>query len=127
MNHEVRMTVDMGRGVFSSRDIAQGDVITVCELLPLSASDTVTVNTTELRYYTFQLNKVQDCLVLGVGEIFNHHFLPNVSYKLVSYGDRLMMQFEALVDIPRDTQLFIDYAADSKVNVDSYLKQKSLV
>lgn len=127
MNHEVRMTTDMGRGVFSSRDITKGDVITVCELLPLSLRDTLIVNDTELKYYTFQLNKIQDCLVLGVGEIFNHSDDANVSYRLVSYGDRNVMQFEALVDIPRDTQLFINYTADSKVNVDSYLKNKSLV
>lgn len=127
MNHELRMTEDMGRGVFSSRSISKGDVITVCELLVLNSLDTEVVNSTELKYYTFKYTENQDCLVLGCGEIFNHSDTPNVSYRLVSYGDRMLMQFEAIQDIPNGAQLFIDYGADTKVETKGYIENKSLL
>lgn len=127
-NHEIQMTSEMGRAVFSSRDIRKGETVTVCELLVLSEQDTVVVNKTELQYYTFKYNDVQDCLVLGCGEIFNHapSEVANVSYRLVSYGDRQLMQFEAKMDIKPGEQLFIDYSADVEVNTDEYTKQQSL-
>src|SRR5689334_18895955 len=107
-----------GRGFYASREIEKNEVITVCELLVLSPEDTVKVNDTDLKYYTFVYNDKQDCLVLGDGEIFNHDDNPNVGYKLDYDDGRLKMYFYALKNIDPGEQLFIDYSADTKVNTE---------
>lgn len=121
----VRMTKDKGRGVFANQDIKTGDVITNCELIVLDKADTILVEDTSLKYYTFKYNSTQDCLVLGDGEIFNHSNKPNVSYNLItitdSLGSRKIMQFKALRPILQDEQMYIDYAADEpKTKVGEY-------
>jgi len=124
---KVFVTPEMGRGLYSTRSIDKGETITLCEILVLSPEDTVTVNTTDLKYYTFVYNEKQDCLVLGNGEIFNHADIPNVSFELVDVGDRKMMQFKALEFILNGEQLFINYNQDTDVSVQDYITQKSLV
>lgn len=120
-------TEQFGRGLYANRHIGQGEIITECEILVLSPDDTKTVNTTELQYYTFVYNETQDCLVLGFGEIFNHDDSANVSYELIDFAGRKVMQFKAKSFIPIDSQLFIDYSQDIQVEVDDYKNQKSLV
>src|SRR6478609_3483841 len=122
---KVFVTPEMGRGLYSTRSIDKGETITLCEILVLSPEDTVTVNTTDLKYYTFVYNEKQDCLVLGNGEIFNHADTPNVSFELVDVGDRKMMQFKALEFILNGEQLFINYNQDTDVSVQDYITQKS--
>lgn len=117
----------MGRCLVAERPIPAGMVIMQCELLVLSEVDTPLVNETDLKYYTFKFNETQDCLVLGLGEIFNHRSAPNVSYELVDIGDRKVMQFSVIADIWTDDQLFIDYNADVQVNTEGYINTKSLV
>lgn len=121
------MHSEMGRCLYSVNPIHAGMVIMQCELLVLSEVDTPLVNETDLKYYTFKFNDKQDCLVLGLGEIFNHHDKPNVSYELIDIGGRKVMQFRATENIWSDTQLFIDYAADTAVNTEGYINTKSLV
>lgn len=117
----------MGRGVQAVENIKCGELITVCELLVLSPQDTIIINKTDLQYYTFKYNEAQDCLVLGDGEIFNHSENANVSFNLVDRQSRKVMAFRAIQDIPEGQQLFIDYAADTQIDTENYLKNKSLI
>jgi len=123
----VKTSPEMGRGIYANDKILAGSVVMICELLVLSELDTVKVNQTELQYYTFKYNETQDCLVLGLGEIFNHADQPNVTYELVFLEDRFMMIFKAKNEINSNDQLFIDYNADAQVNVSNYIKNSSLV
>lgn len=125
----IKITTDtiMGRCLVAERPIPAGMVIMQCELLVLSEVDTPLVNETDLKYYTFKFNETQDCLVLGLGEIFNHSSAPNVSYELVDLNCRKVMQFRAIKDVCAGEQLFIDYQADVQVNTEGYINTKSLV
>jgi len=123
----VQTSVEMGRGVYATDKLLAGTVVMICEILVLSELDTVKVNQTELQYYTFKYTDTQDCLVLGLGEIFNHDDASNVSYELVMLEGRHMMVFKATKEISKDAQLFINYNADAAVNVSSYIKNTSLV
>lgn len=127
--YSVQMVEGMGRGVIAERDIRLGEVITNCELLVLSKPDTYLVNQTELQYYTFVFDAANslDCLVLGDGEIFNHSDDANTLYGLIDWDTRKLMRFQAARDIKKGEQLFINYAADSLVNVEDYLNNGSLV
>jgi uncharacterized protein len=123
----IKQTTEFGRGLYANRSIDAYSQIMLCELLILSPPDTLVVNTTDLKHYTFVFNKEKDCLVLGDGEIFNHSDEPNVSYKLVYYNNRYFMDFCSNKNIRAGQQLFIDYNADTKVNVNDYIKAKSML
>jgi uncharacterized protein len=125
--YSVQMVKGMGRGVIAERDIKLGEIITNCELLVLGTVSTRLVNQTELQYYTFCYSDGQDCLVLGDGEIFNHDDDANTLYGLIDWDGRKLMRFQAARDIKKGEQLFIDYAADSAVNVGDYLSNGSLL
>jgi len=122
MDYYLKVSPEMGRGLYTGYvGIQKAKLIAQCELLIFDEFDTVLVNQTNLKYYTFKYNDKQDCLVLGDGEIFNHSDTPNVGYKLMTVDDRKVMVFYALRDIAKDEQLFIDYNADIKVDVKSYM------
>lgn len=123
----VKVTNEMGRGLYATRIIKAGEVVSQCEILVLSEIDTAIVAETDLKYYTFKFNELQDCLVLGLGEIFNHADQPNVSFELVDFEGRKVMQFKALSNIETDAQLFIDYNSDTQVETEDYINTKSLV
>lgn len=119
---KIKVTLKYGRGVYTTKRIRKGAVVARCEVLLLSASDIETVNRTALRDYTFKYNDIQDCLVLGVGELFNHSNKPLVSYTLEEHQGRVVMVFRALRDIESGRQLFIDYSADTGSIVASYIE-----
>jgi hypothetical protein len=125
--YQIKTTDQFGRGLYATETIRPRRVVMRCELLVLSPTDTVIVNATELKHYTFVFNSNQDCLVLGLGEIFNHSDKPNVSYQIVDFEGRKVMQFVSLSQIEPGQQLFINYENDSKVDVSKYVEQKSLL
>ena len=123
MKYYIKMSHEFGRGLYPLRNINRGEIVAICEILVLSQNDTVKVNETDLKYYTFKFNETQDCLVLGDGEIFNHADDSNISYELVShsenYQDRMRMMFVAKRDIPVSEQLMINYFDSVHFLVDS--------
>lgn len=122
MNYVIHDYEDMGRGLKATQSIQTDKVLFTAELLVLSPNDTVKVNETDLKYYTFKYNDEQDCLVLGDGELFNHSAAANVGYKLMDWGNqgRKVMVFYTLRPIEAGEQLFIDYNADVRVNTNEY-------
>lgn len=126
MQYYLKATTEMGRGLYASLGIEPNKELFKAELLVLSENDTKVVNTTDLQYYTFKYNEKQDCLCLGLGEIFNHSNEPNVAYRLIEYDGRKVMQFYALKSVQADEQLLIDYTADVKVDATKYI-DKNLV
>ena len=118
---KIKVSPEFGRGLYATRKIYAGELIEACEILTLSPADTVVVNTTDLKWYTFVFDEHRDCLVLGNGEIFNHSDDANVRYRLMPHKDRFMMVFISDKDIEEGEQLFIDYTADTKVDTSGYV------
>ncbi len=116
----LKQTEEFGRGLYASEVIEAGTILMDCELLVLSPEDTLKVNQTDLQYYTFVFDSIRDCLVLGLGEIFNHADASNVSYALVDIGPRSVMRFTATTAIEAGAQLMINYNADALVATASY-------
>lgn len=123
----LKVEVESGRGLYATEMILPGTIVMDCEILVLSAIDTPVVNSTELQYYTFKFNETQDCLVLGLGEIFNHADQSNVSYELIKIDGRSVMRFTSTNYIHDGAQLFINYTADTNVDAVKYLQNASLV
>lgn len=108
----IKVTEQFGRGVYADQNITAGQWIECAEILALNTADTVQVNNTDLKCYTFTLDETSDCLVLGNGELYNHSDNPNVEYKLINLNGRNQMVFKALKDITNGDQLLIDYNGD---------------
>ena len=112
----VMMTETYGRAVFAMHDLPRGTWVEVSEVLVLNSIDTPIVNSTELRDYTFTFSDTQDCLVMGIGEMFNHDDDANVIYELMTLNGRPRMIFITRKDVKKGDQLFIDYTADLRPN-----------
>jgi hypothetical protein len=124
--YSIKFTEVDGRGLYASQNFMPDKLITQCELLVLSAEDTLKVNETSLQYYTFKFNETQDCLVLGNAELFNHSDEANVRYELEDFDGRKVMRFYSTKLISINEQLYINYNQDVNVSVDSYINSKSL-
>lgn len=118
--YHIKVEEKTGRGLYANYDLKENVVLAFEELLVLNPDDSAIVNGTDLQYYTFVYNDIQDCLVLGSGELYNHSDNPNVAYRLVENDGRMKMAFFALREIKRGEQLFIDYALDMKVDPTLY-------
>lgn len=134
--YAIQVYPEMGRGLQALHGIKQGTLIKEEEVLLLSAEDSIVLNATGLRYYTFSVDTKRDCLVLGDGELYNHNDSPNTGYVLVydNVQNRHKMRFYALCDIETGEQLFIDYNADIRddinnngISIDAYKTTKSLI
>lgn len=130
---KIKQCDTFGRGLYATQDVDANTVIMACEILVLSENDTPLVNMTDLKYYTFKFNDTQDCLVLGLGEIFNHDDYENVIYNLEDLTDsetgltRKVMVFKSKCPIFSGEQLFINYNADIAIDSAAYKNQTSLV
>lgn len=120
MKHYLMNTTEFGRGLYACHEIPANTLLFTAELLVFNPKDTIKVNETDLKWYTFKYNENQDCLVLGDGEIFNHSDIPNVSYKLIDFDSRKVMAFHTTRPIETHEQLFIDYSADVQVETKEY-------
>lgn len=117
MSTVIKVLPEFGRCVIAERDIKAGELIECAEILVLSQEDTLKVNQTGLRDYTFTYNDTQDCLVMGIGEMFNHSDMPNATYYL-AHVNRERMYFRAVNDIKAGEQIFINYCQDLREGED---------
>lgn len=125
----VKETKEFGRGLYAGITIYRRQVLMRCELLVFNNEDSMRINETLLKYYTFVFDSERDCLVLGDGELFNHDDKANVGYRLESVpgSERMQMVFYALKDIQANEQLFIDYSADAIVDLEQYFNTESML
>ncbi len=112
----VMMTEQYGRAVFAMHDLPRGTWVEVADILVLNDTDTIVLKSTELDDYTFTFSDTQDCLVLGIGELFNHDDDANTIYELINLNGRFRMVFMLRKDVKKGDQLFIDYTADLRPN-----------
>ncbi len=123
MKYYLKSTTEFGRGLYANTNLEKNKELFTCELLVLSETDTIKLNDTDLKYYVFKYNETQDCLVLGLGEIFNHSDIPNIGFRLIDLDDRKVMQFYTLKSIKENEQLFTDYSSDIEVKTSEYVNK----
>lgn len=117
----IMTTQEFGRGVYALCDIPQGTIIERAHILVLSEADTIAIRNTDLKYYDFNYNDKQACLVLGNGELYNHSDTPNLRYDLVSCGGHERMVFVTTKPVKAGEQLFTNYNQDdTSVNPKDY-------
>lgn len=123
-----------GRGVFSTKDIKSGEIVEVAPVFIISGNfyginneeheyrvnglKIITSNSTilpkEINDYYFcwseltKNGKKDHCIALGYGSLYNSDNPSNMRYE--ADEKNLNMLFIAVVDIPKDTELTINYS-----------------
>lgn len=99
----------MGRGVFSSENIAAGTVVEQSPVIVMSAADRALLDQTILHDYIFEwgpdLNHC--CMALGYIPLYNHSFNSNCEYEM-DY-DYNLIKVTTVRDIVAGEELFINY------------------
>ncbi len=74
----------MGRGVFTSEDIAAGTVIETAPVIIMGNEDRVLLDQTLLHDYIFEWgpDKQQCCMALGYVPVYNHSYQSNCEYEM---------------------------------------------
>lgn len=105
-----------GRGVFARRQINKGECIEKCPVIDIPAHDMAALSESILLTYFFfhGKNKSSACIALGFGSLYNHSYQPNAVYRVLD--TEKMIEFTALTDIAKDTEITFNYKAGSPKN-----------
>lgn len=98
-----------GRGVFTLRPIAKGDIVEICPVIPFSVREAAVVMKTILGNYVFEWGDTSRnaALALGYGSIYNHSSTPNIRYSMREAKNQIV--FRALRDIAAGEELMSNY------------------
>lgn len=105
----IAATKNMGRGIFTSRNIKSGTIVEIAPVIVMENSDREWLDKTLLHDYIFEWGgkKSQCCMALGWIPLYNHSYKSNCEYEM-DYRTRLM-QIIAVRDIKKGEELFINY------------------
>ncbi len=105
----VAPTSSMGRGVFSSENIAAGTVVEQSPVIVMSTADRALLDQTILHDYIFEWGPDLDqcCMALGYIPLYNHSFNSNCEYEM-DY-DYNLIKVTAVRNIVAGEELFINY------------------
>jgi uncharacterized protein len=103
----VRDSPGKGRGVFATRDISAGTVVSVAHCIPFP-TDALEGTPIEDHQFDYEQDN-QDCIVLGVQQLINHADTPNCSYEWEVVDGQRMHKVYAARDIKAGEELSIDY------------------
>ncbi len=102
----------MGRGVFTSADIAKGTVIEVAPVIVMTAAERLKLDETLLHDYIFEWGDNQEacCMALGYVPLYNHSYSSNCEYEMDF--DAGTITITAVKAILSGEELFINYNGD---------------
>lgn len=103
----VRNSPIAGRGVFTTRAFAPGDIIELCPIIVIPKEELSLLDRTVLYNYYFLWENDRAAIVLGFGSLYNHSSNPNAMYeKNVEKG---LMIFKCISSIEKDEEITISY------------------
>ena len=108
----VAPTSSMGRGVFSSENIAAGTVVEQSPVIVMSTADRALLDQTILHDYIFEWGDdlKSCCVALGYLSVYNHSYTANCIYEMDFEHD--VMQIRTVKPVAAGEELFINYNAD---------------
>ncbi len=102
-------SLDKGRGVFTSIEISEGDLIEICPVIEISKLEIPIIHKTTLHDYYFLWGEDMDqcAIALGFGSLYNHEIQPNANFildfenksidivaiKTISPGDEITLNY----------------------------------
>lgn len=110
-----------GRGVFAGEDIKKGEVIEVAPILVLEFTEFIDSKWNLLFEYYFWMDHYV-VLALGYGSLYNHSKDPNCKYKI--NRAKKSIQFTALKNIKKDSEIYFDYSATSSTKTPLWFQRE---
>jgi hypothetical protein len=108
----ISITPAMGKGVFTSEDIASGQVIEISPVIVMSETERKLLDQTLLHDYIFEWGDEtnQCCMALGYVSIYNHSYRSNCEYDM-DY-DNEIITIKTVRFVASGEELFINYNGD---------------
>jgi SET domain-containing protein len=102
-------TADMGRGVYTSENIAKGTIIEVSPVIVLSGEERKLLDQTLLHDYIFEWGDdcKSCCMALGYVPLYNHSYRSNCEYEMDF--EEQMITIKAVRFIKAGEEIFINY------------------
>ena len=102
-----------GRGVYTSHDIDEGDLIEVCQVIRIPREELPIIHKTVLHDYYFLWGEAQDeCVIaLGFGSLYNHRVYPNAEF-IFDY-DHQTIDFIARRPIKSGEEITVNYHGEA--------------
>ena len=105
-------TASMGRGVYTSEDIAARIVIEISPVVVMSAEERKLLDQTALHDYIFEWgdDSTQCCMAMGYVPVYNHSYKSNCEY-VMDYPNQ-QISVTTVRDIKKGEELLINYNGD---------------
>ena len=104
-------TLSMGRGVFTSENIAAGTIVEVAPVIIMSMDERILLDQTLLHNYIFEWENDQlCCMALGYVPVYNHSYKSNCEYEM-NFEEKLI-NVKSIRSINAGDELFINYNGD---------------
>lgn len=113
---EVRAVPGKGRGVFATRDLAEGEILDEAHVLLITADDALRLEATALGQHYFHWSGEEDderwqgAVALGVASLVNHAAAANAG--VWPDHERKLLVLEALRPIAAGEEILIDYEVE---------------
>ncbi len=108
----VAPTDNMGRGVFTTENLAKETVIEIAPVLVMSNEERLLLDKTLLHDYIFEWGNdtKQCCMALGYVPLYNHSYKSNCEYEMDF--DEQIISIKTVRFIKAGEELFINYNGD---------------
>jgi uncharacterized protein len=105
-------TVGMGRGVFTSEDIAKDTVIEISPVIVMTGAERKLLDQTLLHDYIFEWGRDRKdcCMALGYIPLYNHAYRSNSEYQM-DFDQRVII-VRTVRWIAAGEEVFINYNGD---------------
>lgn len=104
-------TLSMGRGVFTSQNIAEGTIVEVAPVIVMNLEERKLLDQTLLHNYIFEWENDQlCCMALGYVPVYNHSYKSNCEYEM-NFEEKLI-NVKSIRSINAGDELFINYNGD---------------
>ena len=108
----VAPTANMGRGVFTIKNLFKGTIIEIAPVLVMSKAERLLLDETLLHDYIFEWGdgNEQCCMALGYVPLYNHSYKSNCEYEM-EFDDQII-RIKTIRFIKAGEELFINYNGD---------------
>jgi SET domain-containing protein len=105
-------TASMGRGVFTSEEIAADRVVEIAPVIVMKSEDRKLLDQTLLHDYIFEWgeDEQQCCMALGYVPVYNHAYESNCEYEMDFEQQQICIK--TVRNVKAGEELFINYNGD---------------
>jgi SET domain-containing protein len=105
-------TDKMGRGVFTSENIAKDTIIEISPVIVMTGEERILLDKTLLHDYIFEWGQRREscCMALGYVPLYNHSYKSNCEYEM-DFGQQLIT-IRTVRFIKAGEEVFINYNGD---------------